>query len=206
MLLPPDLVVLVGHSEASKGSTWADGTKEWDWCRALAPLVLDAAGSLGLSAEVRWRGREQGGAAGLAAEVRHINALRPRCVVELHTDAVQAPTISSSPMLYYPGSTRSYALASHLADTIGTAYHQRRRVIAQDKSWNGPGPHVGPDGKPAPQGAPLVILRDTVCPAVIAEMHFGTHLSSCDYAHRHQPTVARAVAEGVLRWLREVKR
>lgn len=200
---PPDALILVGHSEDPRSdSRWLDGTREWDWCRALAPLVLEELSGMGIRAETRWRGLSQSGTIGLREQIKAINAVNSRCVIELHTDKITDPNITASPMLYWPGSSRGYALACHLADAIGPAYRQRRKVVAQDKSWNGPGPHVDDQGRPAPKGVPLELLRDTVCPAVIAELHYGSHARSCEIGHAEPRRIARAVADGAARWLR----
>jgi len=190
-----DCVVLVGHSAPHMrqgrmvvpGSAWLDGTSEWAWCRMLAPIVAHCLAAEGYQAEARWRGPERPGANGLAAEITAINALNPRCLIELHTDIGQ-PHWSAAPQLHWPGSARGQSLAMAIATQLEGAYHQSRRVVAQDKSWD---------------GTPLRVLRDARCPSVIVECHYGSHAPSVKRAHEDPGAIAEAIARGVGHWLRQ---
>lgn len=198
-------IFVVGHSAASQGAVACDGTTEWTYHRQTAQDAAHALALMGHDAEARWRDASLVGAAGLRTLIASLNALAPRCVVELHHNS-GPPARHGVEVLHWPGSVAGAALAAHLLREVAPLWSSlpapTHRVIAQSRSWNGPA-MTDSSGRPVPGGVELDILKLTKMPAVILETHYGSHAESQALAHRLARTgrLAECIARGVAAWL-----
>lgn len=199
----PDVYILVGHSEASKGARSASGRTEWDFHRTLIDQLGPELHRRGVAFELAWRGRGQAGGDGLRQAIASANAIAPRLGIELHANASSSTSHAGVEVLHWPGSAAGLALAQALLPPVARVMshpgRQAHRVIAQGASWNGPSKKDA-EGRPVPGGPPLEWLRDTAFPAVILESHYLTHPPSKAWAEDRlrDGSLARAVVDGIV--------
>jgi N-acetylmuramoyl-L-alanine amidase len=212
---PGTVVIVVGHAKDKQGAVGPDGVAEWAFHRKTAEDVVAALDTQGVPAVVLLRDPRGAYEARMQRLCAAVAAQKPVCAVELHFNACASPMRGGAEVLHYPGSVDGEALARALLDNVagavGTKYGTvRHRVIAQAKTWNASGDLVDVngdgriDGADGPQGPPLYFLRDTDCPAVIVESHYGSN--PIDHANatraRNSGALAGAIAAGLLAWLR----
>lgn len=199
----PDVYILVGHSEASKGARSAGGRTEWDFHRALVDQLADELHRRGVTHLTGWRGPGQAGGEGLRQAIRQANGDGPRLGIELHANASSSTTHAGVEVLHWPGSAKGLALAQALLPPVARMMshpgRQSHRVVAQGASWNGPS-KTDAEGRPVPGGPPLEWLRDTKFPAVILETHYLTNPISVAWAEDRlrDGSLARAVVDGIV--------
>jgi N-acetylmuramoyl-L-alanine amidase len=226
-----DVAIAIGHSRDSQGAIAVDGVSEWSWNRTLGALLVASLTACGLSSTVFVRPTSGTYKARMSALTAAVNAAAPRVAIELHFNATMNRERAGSEVLHYPGSVGGLAVAEALLGRVSAAVATKytaplrcscdatgakcppqhagaktsHRVIAQARSWNSGGAlvDVDGDGRPDPQGPPLYWLRDTACPAVILETHFGSNLIDHTNATRARDRgdLPRAIAEGLAAYL-----
>lgn len=161
------IAIAPGHSPRRRGAVAAYGVREYDWQSILAGQVATELAMLGHEVLFAHRPDLTTLEQSMGALIAKVNDWRPDLAVELHFDAcpidgeAQREKWSGPTGLYWPGSVGGEAAARRLATAVGRVTGRAARVRSQSVSHG---------------GHPLHWLRDTACPAVILETHFGTHV------------------------------
>jgi N-acetylmuramoyl-L-alanine amidase len=190
------VAVVVGHSRSAQGAVAVDGTSEWRWNGVLAADLSAKLAAIGYHAPVILRPETGTYSSQMAHVAEQVGAAS--CAVELHFNSIDVSGLPPEKLprrttaLHWPGSTRGAELAQGLAEDMAVAIggpKRPRSARAQSTSW---------------AGAPLLFLRETRCPAVICEPHFGCtaddHAAST--AARDTGRLAQAMAVAIDAFLR----
>jgi N-acetylmuramoyl-L-alanine amidase len=192
------IALCVGHSRRladgtpEGGAITCDGgTSEWEWNAALARLIAaELHDAHGIAAEIV----NDYGPRGYGSAMRWLGGtcLRGfpglRLAVELHFNSADDPAASGHEWLYWPGSIKGKLAATELH-------------LAMCRDF----PAIRPRGvKIPPDARGAAFLRETPCPAVIAEPFFGSNPRDWDAARARPEKLAATLAAGLAAALRRM--
>jgi N-acetylmuramoyl-L-alanine amidase len=184
------IALCVGHSRRlphgppEGGAITCDAkTSEWQWNSALARLIAaELHDAHGIAAEiVNDYGLRTYGAAmrWLGGHLRGVPGLR--LAVELHFNSDASPSANGHEWLYWPGSIKGRLAATELH-------------LAMCRDF----PGIRPRGvKVPPDGRGTAFLRETPCPAVIAEPFFGSNPRDWAAVRARPEKLAATLAAGL---------
>ncbi len=190
------LAIVVGHSPKHKGARAVDGVHEYDFHLGLAARIAAHAQRQGIEWKVLQRVYNDGlqtpawpahlMAGTLRGVVGRANYFMPDLVLSLHFNAApssHAGQFHGTEALHWPGDVLSAKWCERIAGAV--AHAQGTRLRRGDAKRGEPprgvrAQELGSDGRP------LILLRDTIVPAVLLETHFGDHAGD----HR-KATIAR---------------
>lgn len=189
MIDPATIALCVGHSRRlpsghPEGGAWTHDGKfsEWKWNQFIARMVaadlqerhglaaflVDDYGERSYGAAMKWLGRELKGLGNI------------RLAVELHFNSASA-TANGHEWLHLPGSVQGRLLATELHTAMMRKF-----------------PGIRARGVKTPMdGRGDAFLRETHCPAVIAEGFFGSNRHDWETIAAHPDRYAAALADGI---------
>lgn len=176
----PDVLLTIGHSGLSPGTSAVNGIPECFTMRTWAPSIARAIRMEGYRCKVRHRKEEVSGwEARQFALVAEVEGLSPRLLVDLHHNGGGYP---GSTAIFPPGDEASEKAAETLARGMATAIQNRYLGVRNHddgfgvpRAWSG-GEVESPDGKWYPSGSELFLLSRTSSSTlrVILEPYDGT--------------------------------
>lgn len=178
----PKVMLDPGHGGYDPGAVGPSGVQEKNITLAVALQVADLLAS---AAEVRLTHKEDvpwDDNSDLSARSAMANEWGADCFVSIHCNSAADPEAHGTETFHYPGSGRGQALANSLQAKLTNALGLTDRGVKE---------------------ANFAVLRQTNCPACLAEMAFISNsseealLESPDF----QAKAARAIAEGVVDFL-----
>ena len=186
---PATIALCVGHSRllasgTPEGGAWThDGTtSEWKWNSALVRVIAAELHDVhGIAAYIvnDYGPREYYGAMHwLGQELRRLGNIK--LAVELHFNASSA-TANGHEWLHYQGSIKGRLAATELH-------------LAMMRHF----PGIRARGVKTPiEGRGAAFLKETHCPAVLAEPFFGSNAQDWETMRRNPEKLATAIAEGL---------
>ena len=177
--------MVVGRPEG--GAISVGGVSEWNYNLRLGALITDELDRHGIQAvEFRvYEGKTYGGAVSWLAS--QIKASGCEAAVELHFNSAGTDATGHE-WLHWFASERGKSLASNIQSEM------TKRI-----------PELKSRGLKAIGGADergAGFLRQTHCPAVIAEPFFGSNAADWAIAEAKKPEIAKAIAAGIARFFK----
>lgn len=184
------IAICIGHSRKiygrpEGGAVMVTGENEWTFNRGIGAevvkfladmripsLLIDDYQGTGYTAAQRW----------LAEHLRSIGA---KASIELHFNSADTKEANGHEWLYWHASSEGNRLAGELDSEMCMAVPEirHRGILARTKAHRG-----------------AEFLRGTPCPAVIAEMFFGSNAHDCAVATLKKSKIARAISQGIAEW------
>lgn len=164
------VALVIGHNNELQGALdEATGEREFEYFQNVATEI--AMRLENTQAAIFYRRSGQQYYNEMREVTRSINRFDPDVVIELHFNSFDGKH-NGTCCLIWPRS-RAYNFAMELSKVASSALGTvDNGVIYQERSWS---KSKKIDGKYVPAGALLYILKDTKCPAVILETHYGDH-------------------------------
>jgi len=185
------VAICVGHSRLvagnhEGGAISTGGVSEWKYNVNLSAMIVDELDKWGIqSVEFKtYEGRTYGTAVSWLAE--RIKAAKCGAAVELHFNSAAGAGATGHEWLHWFLSERGKSLAR----SIHQEYSKR---VPELKSRG-----LKAIGAMDDRGAGF--LRQTHCPAVIAEPFFGSNAQDWAIAQAKKPEIAKAIAAGIARF------
>ena len=156
------IAVVIGHDEQNQGAySLTLDVAEWAFNTPLAAGIVQDLERRGAVARIFERPAGVGYSTAMSTLTAEVNQWSADLVVSLHFNSMGDTSFAGCCALHWPSSVRGNLAAAAISEAVSGAVQNRNRgAIAQADSWS---------------GAPLYILRDTVCPAVIVESFFGSN-------------------------------
>jgi N-acetylmuramoyl-L-alanine amidase len=175
------VAAVVGHDEQNQGAySLTLDVAEWAFNVPLAAGIVQDLEGRGAVARIFERPAGVGYSTAMATLTSEINKWSPDLVVSLHFNSMGDTSFSGCCVLHWPSSVRGNLAAAAISEAVGAAVGNRNRgAVAQADSWS---------------GAPLYILRDTSCPAVIVESFFGSNPDDATKGRKARDSGALAAA------------
>jgi N-acetylmuramoyl-L-alanine amidase len=185
-----DCALVVGHSAGKKGSVSA-GISEWDFNLKVALEANTFLNNELKRTSMIFLRNDRHYEHAMMDLVDQINAVKPKCIVSLHYNALGTNTRADGcTSLYFPGSKEGERLASSMCSAFENVVGLRNR---------------GPRATMKSLGSyvQLYILTQTKAPATIIEPFFGTNREDRQKAikARNNGDYSFAVAKGIHEWL-----
>ena len=177
--------MVVGRPEG--GAVSVGGVSEWTYNVRLGAMIADEVERYGIQAvEFRiYEGKTYGGAVSWLAS--QIKAAGCEAAVELHFNSA-GPDATGHEWLHWFTSDRGKSLASNVQSEMS-----KRVPELRSRGLKAIG---GSDERGAG------FLRQTHCPAVIAEPFFGSNASDWAIAEAKKPEISKAIAAGIARFFK----